>query len=90
MVQTQSTATLEGRLLAHRKILARLIAALPVEVSGDLTAWLEERSVLHDGQEDPGSIPTEGLQLELSLADEIATILDLSRQKSAGAAMSGV
>jgi hypothetical protein len=82
MAPTQSTVALEGRLLAHRKILARLIAAVPVEASGDLTAWLEERSVLHDGQEDPGSMPTEGLQLELSLADEIATILDLSRIKT--------
>lgn len=73
------SAAFEGRIIAHRKVLARLIRAVRSGSVTDLDSWLENRATFHDSQEDPGSVPSEGLQLELALADEIALLLRLSR-----------
>ncbi|SIQ04030.1 hypothetical protein SAMN05421641_10323 [Paracoccus thiocyanatus] len=64
-------AALEGRLIAQRRILMRLLGGLPAESRAGLLDWLEERAVLRDGQEDPGAVPAEGAALELALADEM-------------------
>lgn len=69
MSQTTPTA-LEGRILAHRRILARLIAALPQDERASMMQWMEQREVMRDGQEDPGAVQTEGNALELAMADE--------------------
>lgn len=62
--------SLEGRLLAHRKLLAFLVARLPPSDQRAVLDWLEERSVYQDGQEDPGAVPGSELALEYALADE--------------------
>lgn len=67
-------ASLEGRLIAHRKLLARLLAASPEAVRSEIGAWLTERETLSDGQEDPGAVPGDGLALELALSDELHEI----------------
>lgn len=65
---SQLCLPLEGRLLAHRRLLVKLVALL--ERNHDLVDWLEERSVYRDGQEDPGAVGGAGLELELALVDE--------------------
>lgn len=84
-MQTENLiAGLEGRLIAHRKLLARLLAASPEAVRAEIGAWLSGRETLSDGQEDPGAVPGDGLALELALSDElheIAAIADLSQDR---------
>lgn len=51
----------------------KLIDALPAILDGpNLRAvcdWLLARQVLHDGQEDPGAVIVEGLEVELAIAE---------------------
>jgi hypothetical protein len=62
--------SLEGRLLAHRQLLVELMRHLPDQRRQELLDWIDERTLLHDGQEDPGAVPGEGIGLELARADE--------------------
>lgn len=62
---------LEGRLIAHRKLLVRLMAMLATDQRQRIDDWLENASIVHDGQEDPVAIPDEGAALELAMADEL-------------------
>lgn len=67
---------IEGRLLAHRRLLAEIVRHLP---GAGLDDWLASRSVMRDGQEDPGAVLTGAEGLSLSLAEEyreIAALLD--------------
>ncbi len=68
----------EGRMLAHRRILARLIAALPEADRTAMMHWMDNREVMRDGQEDPGAVPTEGSALELAMADEFTRVATLA------------
>lgn len=61
---------LEGRLLAHRRLLVELLRSLPPPRQAELMDWLDERAIYQDGQEDPGAVPGEGNELELARADE--------------------
>lgn len=67
---------LEGRLLAMRKILAALLAGQPpAEV-------LEAADgVVHDLQEDPGAVSSEGFALEAALAEEMRLIAQEARRR---------
>lgn len=67
-------AALEGRLLAHRRLLSRLMALLPDRDRRALLTWMDGREVMHDGQEDPGAVPAEGLALSMGMADEFRFI----------------
>ncbi|WP_096785980.1 hypothetical protein [Rhodobacter sp. CZR27] len=73
--------TLEGRLIAQRKVIARLVA-----LAGDeaLRAWLEERSVMQDQQEDPGAVPSPGVGIEVAIAEEIRHIRDEAERHRPG------
>jgi hypothetical protein len=73
----QTVAGLEGRLLAHRKLLARLLAGSPGQLRAAIGDWLDGQEILNDGQEDPGAVPGEGLALELALSDELRRIAAL-------------
>jgi hypothetical protein len=80
---TAPALSLEGRLLAHRLVLSQLLRHLPGDRYGDLLAWLEERAIYQDGQEDPGAVPGTGLELELARADEfrmLKQLLDSTRR----------
>ncbi|MDH2326916.1 hypothetical protein QCN27_08550 [Cereibacter sp. SYSU M97828] len=70
-----SIQKLEGMIAAHRKLLAQIVLALPQ--SDTLTTALEDRGVMRDGQEDPGAVPTEGLALELAIAEEMNRIRNI-------------
>jgi len=62
--------SLEGRLLAHRRILALLLGQLPKDQKQALLLWLSDRSILQDGQEDPGAVPAAEHAIGFALADE--------------------
>ncbi|MDO6585234.1 hypothetical protein Q4543_06860 [Salipiger sp. 1_MG-2023] len=68
---------IEGRMIAHRRLLARLVLRLAPDLQVDLLGWIEDREILHDGQEDPGSLPTELSVLPLSIAEEFQEIRKL-------------
>ncbi|SMO45023.1 hypothetical protein [Paracoccus laeviglucosivorans] len=62
---------LEGRLIAHRKLLVQLLMRLPPADQADMREWLTSASVMHDGQEDPGAVADTGAALELAISDEM-------------------
>lgn len=65
---------LEGRLLAHRRVLVELLRNLPEARRSEMLDWLDERAIYQDGQEDPGAVPGEGIELELARADEFQVL----------------
>ena len=58
----------DARLIAYGKLIDALPDLLDAEGRKALCDWLTERQVLHDGQEDPGAVPVEGLEVELAIA----------------------
>ena len=72
-VDTRLT-TIEARLIAHRKLLARLVDLLGPAEKDALTAWIEDREILRDGQEDPAALPSEVTALPLGIAEEFREI----------------
>ncbi len=77
---TDTPETLEGRLLAHRKILARVLQVLASGKGGEsLIEDLKDRRQLELHQEDPGAVPDPALAIEGALADEVRQVLDLAR-----------
>jgi hypothetical protein len=83
MTHTENTVSaLEGRLMAHRRLLAHLLSLLPQQQQASVADWLEDRIVPQDGQEDPGAVPTEGLGPALSIADEYRELAKLARQQT--------
>ena len=74
---------LEGRLLAHRRILQLIVGELAGSAAGErVESLLRERSMLQDGQEDPGAVETAGMGLELAVAEEFRRIVDGLRPKA--------
>ena len=72
--------SLEGRLMAHRKLLALIVAELADGAGGRrLWSFLDERSQFQDAEEDPGVIPSPGLGIEGALADELRLIAEAAR-----------
>ena len=68
---------LEGRLLAHRRILQLLLGASAGTPAGDRAlALLRERSTLQDGQEDPGAVENPALGVELAVAEEFRLLVE--------------
>jgi hypothetical protein len=70
---------LEGRILAHRRLLVELLRALPEDRRAEMMAFLDDRALFRDGQEDPGAVPGEGVELELARADEFQVLKRLLR-----------
>ncbi|MFQ8433183.1 hypothetical protein [Amaricoccus sp. W119] len=68
---------IEGRLLAHRRVLQLLIAELATLPSaGQLLDRLRERGALQDGQEDPGAVEAPGMGIELAAAEEYRRLVE--------------
>lgn len=68
--------TLEGRLLAQRKVIARLVAAVEGPAGDELREYIRDRSHMSAAEEDPGAVPGEGLSIEGALADEMHRIAE--------------
>ena len=73
-------AELEGRLIAQRRLLARLVLAADPQALTAHLEWLEGRASLRDGQEDPGAVLTGAEVLPFSIADEFREIAALVRR----------
>ena len=67
-------AELEGRLIAHRQLLARILDGMEPDVRDAHLRWMADREILRDGQEDPGAVPTGAETLPLSTAEEFQEI----------------
>lgn len=67
---------LEGRMIAHRRTIETLLDLSPDSVRAAMLAWLEEREVMLDGQEDPGVVAGPEAALELALSDEMRLLHD--------------
>jgi hypothetical protein len=69
--------TVEGRLLAHRRILQLIVGEIAGTPAGErVRMLLRERSTLQDGQEDPGAVETAGMGIELAAAEEFRSVVD--------------
>ncbi len=73
--------TLEGRLLAQRKVIARLIAALDGAAGDALMQYLRDHSQIESSEEDPGAVPGDGLSIEGALADEMHRIAEAAEAR---------
>lgn len=72
---------LEARTIAHRRLLAKLVDLLGPTERDVLLQWIDDRQILHDGQEDPSAIPSEAAVLPLSIATEFQEIRALITSK---------
>ncbi|MDS9468886.1 hypothetical protein RGQ15_15070 [Paracoccus sp. MBLB3053] len=76
---------LQIRTDAERMACDKLIAALPAIVDRDalqqILDWLEARQILQDGQEDPGAVETDGLALELAVANAFRRMAEALRRE---------
>jgi hypothetical protein len=74
MIET-SVQTLEGRLIAQRKVLARLVASSP-------RAWrvLEQPAPFQDHEEDPSVVPSSAYAIEAAAAEELRLIAEDARR----------
>ena len=78
-----SPETLEGRLIAQRKVLAEILVRLAREDRTLLEA-LEDRTVFRDHEEDPGVVePSPEFAIEAAVADEIRLLLEATRRRMA-------
>ena len=78
---------IEGRLLAQRRVLARLLAGCRAEDWPAMADFLDERQLVHDGQEDPGAVPSDGMAQVLAQADEFRELAEMaSRYRREGGA----
>ena len=71
-----SRESIEGQLMAHRKILSLILAHL--QRSGgadDLMAALDTLSVMQDHQEDPGAVIGGAEAIEAALAQALADVV---------------
>ncbi|EIE50834.1 hypothetical protein AL036_05680 [Salipiger aestuarii] len=75
---------LEAGLIAHRRLLIRLLESLDPRTRDELLRWVADREVLRDGQEDPGAVPTGVEMLPLSIAEEFRKIAQTGRDRWGG------
>ncbi|MFZ3580966.1 hypothetical protein ACOI1H_02190 [Loktanella sp. DJP18] len=74
---TVTPQSLEGRLMAQRQVLARLVQAADEPVR----QWLRDKSEVQVPEEDPGMGDASGaFAIEASLADEMRLILAASER----------
>lgn len=77
MVGEGALADLEGRLIAQRRLLARLLLASDPQALEAHLDWLATGASMRDGQEDPGAVLTGAEVLPLSIAEEFREIAAL-------------
>ena len=65
---------LEGRLLAHRRLLVEILRILPDGRHKHLVDWIDDRTRYQQVGQDPGSEPGDEVDLELARADEFQVL----------------
>lgn len=77
---------LEGRLLAHRRILVELLRDLPPARRAEMLDWLDEGAIYRvldvDTDAAPGEGPGDRIEQELARADEFQVLRRLVRTAS--------
>lgn len=66
----------DPRLTAYAKLIDALPGLLDAEGRAAVCDWLSERQILRDGQEDPGAVIVEGLEIELAIAEAFRHIAE--------------
>ena len=66
----------DPELIACRKLFAALPDLLDAGSMARLRDWLDQRQVFLDGQEDPGAVPTDGLDEELAVANTFRALFE--------------
>jgi hypothetical protein len=62
-----------------------LLRLLSADRRAELMDWIDERALYQDGQEDPGAVPGDGIEIELARADEFQVLRRLfARQETDG------
>ncbi len=74
---------LEGRLSAQREVLISFLAAYLGDGRETLNARLKDETVFMDGEEDPGSVPSEAFAFEAARSAEIRDILRAAKARVA-------
>ena len=90
MPQGLSPEAVEGRLIAHRTVLALILAE--VQKGGGALALMEQLeslSVMQDHQEDPGAVTSGPEVIEGALAAEIAAVVLAASPERSGAGEAG-
>lgn len=59
----------DPHVIACTKLIDALPGLLDAQGLQAVCDWLTARQVLHDGQEDPGAVIVEGLEVELAIAE---------------------
>ena len=81
----QSPESIDGRLIAQRKAMALIVAAMDGAAREALEAALSDRSVFSGGDEDPGSDgPSGAFAVEAAAAEEYRLILEDAKRFRAG------
>jgi hypothetical protein len=65
---------LEGRLLAHRRLLVELLRALPEDRYAEMLGWLDENRLYRTDQDNPEGVSSDRIEMELARADEIQVL----------------
>jgi hypothetical protein len=85
---------IEGRLLAHRRLLVELLRDLPDDRRARLLDWLDDGALYRHNHQDNGSAPgdrpreehgggtSDGVELELARADECQVLKRMVRTGS--------
>jgi hypothetical protein len=68
---------LEGRLLAHRRLLVEILRILPNDRHQHIVDWIDDRTLYQHVAQEPGALPGEGIDLELARADEFQILKGL-------------
>jgi hypothetical protein len=78
-----SPDAMEGKLNAYRGVLVSLLSIL---VKDDrykpMFDELESDSQFMDGEEDPGTVPTDGFAADAAKAAEIRSLIDAARERA--------
>jgi len=82
---SETQASLEGRLIAQRKLLIQLIAAHGDDPVGTaLQSYLADRDHVELGSEDPGAVPDGAMAIEGAVAQELRLIREGVADAEAG------
>lgn len=65
---------IEGRLLAHRRLLVEILRTLPDDRRQHMLEWIHDRTLYQQVQQVPGALPGDGIDLELARADEFQVL----------------
>jgi hypothetical protein len=74
---TTPIETLEGRVIAQRKLLAMILGAMPEDA--EIWRQLDRRAVSENHEEDPGVVPDEAFAIEAAISSELWLITDAAK-----------